>query len=89
MTAAIFIGSGRGFCPQGQHADFGDAGAEFVVLILRDAGAFLFHRVLVFNALTFLDLQLKLTGALLDLAVKLRYPQHRADQQTRQDANAD
>ena len=77
MSVRLFVGAGRRPGHGDQHADFGDARAEFIVQVLGDARAFLLHRPLVLDALAFLDLDFEFGRAVLDLAVELGDPQAR------------
>jgi hypothetical protein len=74
MAFSPVIRSAGRLCTRGEHADFGDAGAEFILQILSDARPLLFHGSLMFDLLALAHLCRKLRAALLDLPVKLGYP---------------
>ena len=65
------------------------AGAEFIMQVLGDAGAFLLHRPVLFDALAFLDLFLELNRALFDFPMELGDPQHGDHEDARERANHD
>ena len=83
ITAPRFRRHGGRTRPGSQHADFSEPRSQFIMEILGDARPFLFHGVLLLDALSFLDLDFKFGCALLDLAAKLGNPERRTDQDTR------
>ena len=70
----------------GQHADFSEAGTEFIVQITGDAGALLVHRPVPFDIFALSDLRFEFARALFHLAVQLGDPQYRPRQHANQRA---
>src|SRR5262249_54335673 len=75
---ALLLGrGGRAADERGEHVDFGEAGAQIVVEVVGDSGAFLFYFATAFGPLALVTLNFELARAFGDLTAKRHAPDER------------